>query len=32
VRAERALPPALDAFVRIVTDEIALRESREIRV
>lgn len=31
VRAERALPPALDAFARIVADEIALRESQENR-
>jgi DNA-binding transcriptional LysR family regulator len=31
VRAERALPPALDAFVRIVADEIAVREREEAR-
>ena len=31
VRSERALPPALDAFARIVSDEIALRESQEWR-
>lgn len=29
VRAERALPPALDAFARIVADEIADREAQE---
>jgi DNA-binding transcriptional LysR family regulator len=29
VRTERALPPALDAFVRVVADEIARREAQE---
>lgn len=30
VRAERALPPALDAFVRVVAEEIKLREAMEV--
>lgn len=30
VRAERSLPPALDAFVRVVADAIELRESEEV--
>jgi len=32
VRAERALPPALDAFARVAADEIALLERQEIAV
>jgi DNA-binding transcriptional LysR family regulator len=32
VRAERALPPALDAVIRIIADEIAIRESQEARL
>lgn len=31
VRAERALPPALDAVARIIADEIAIRERQEAR-
>lgn len=31
VRAGRSLPPALDAFIRIVTEELERREASEIR-
>ncbi|MGV3634599.1 MAG: LysR family transcriptional regulator [Pseudorhodoplanes sp.] len=31
VRAERALPPALDAVIRVVADEIGARESEVVR-
>jgi DNA-binding transcriptional LysR family regulator len=30
VRAERALPPALDAFARVVAEEIGRREAEEV--